>query len=241
VLQAPDLDTVFVVVPTHQGQPTSMRLSLGMHCQSNDPAGPTFTDSLPFFHSGVMHLAEAVTPAGYTVYAAFSECGRSEGVGCNSRLLTSFAVYMTNIALCLSCVLLTHGCVSSNTHQYSVVYVFAFVAAVVTFNWIAIVCIYCVHPASYHSGISYLNRLQQIACYMLHVGQGVLLISELVQNQLGNNTHFMLSRMHQGVSFGQLLLPFTLLDNNMYIANGALYLCSSIFIAHLLYFKCGAQ
>jgi len=241
VLQAPDLDTVFVVMPTHQGQATSMRISLGMHCDSSDPASPTSTDSLPFFHSGVMHLAEAATPAGYTVYAAFSECGRSEGVGCNSRLLTSFAVYISNIAVCLSCVVLTHGCVPSNTHQYSVVYVFAFVMAVVTFNWVAMLCIYCVHPASHHGGMSYLNRLQQTVCYVLHAAQAMLLISELVQNQLGNNTHFMLSRMHQTFSFGRLLLPFTLLDTNVYIANGALYLCTSTFIAHLLYIRCAAQ
>jgi hypothetical protein len=239
---APDSDTVFVVVPTQQGQPTSMHLSLEMRCPSHELGSPTTsTDSLPFFHSGVMHLAEAATPAGYTVYAAFSECGRSEGVGCNSRLLTSFAIYTTNIVLCLSCVMLTHGCVPCNTHQYSVVYVFACVTAVVTFNWIAIVCIYCVHPASHHGGISHLNRLQQIACFALYVAQGVLLISELVQNQLGSNTHFMLSRMHQSFGFGHLLLPFTLLDSNVYIANSALYLCSSAFIAHLLYLKCGAQ
>jgi len=241
VSQAPDLDTVFVVVPTQQGQSTSMHLSLEMRCARHDLANPMFIDSGPFFHTGVMHLAEAASPAGYTVYAAFSECGRSVGVGCNSRPLTSFATYMTNVVLCLSCMLLTHGCVPSNTHQYSVVYVFACVTAVVTFNWIAIVCIYCVHPASHHGGMSYLNRVQQIACFALHIGQGVLLIWELVQNQLGSNTHFMLSRMHESFAFGHLLLPFTLLDRNVYIANSALYLCTSTFIAHLLYFKCGAQ
>jgi len=89
--------------------------------------------------------------------------------------------------------------------------------------------------------MSYLNRLQQVVCYVLHAGQGALLISELVQNQLGNNTHFMLARMHQNFSFGRLLLPFTLLDTNVYIANGALYMCTSTFIAHLLYFRCSAQ
>jgi len=240
VPQAPDLDTVFVVVPTQQGQPTSMHLSLEMRCPRHDLANPMSTDRRPFFHTGVMHLAEAATPAAYTVYAAFSECGRSEGVGCNSRLLTSFATYMTNIVLCLSCILLTHGCVPSNTHQYSVVYVFACVTALVTFNWIAVVCIYCVHPASHHGGISYLSRMQQIVCFALHIGQGALLIAELVQNQLGNNTHFMLSRMHESFGLGHLLLPFTLLDSNVYIANSALYLCTSTFVAHLLYFKCGA-
>jgi len=35
----------------------------------------------------------------------------------------------------------------------------------------------------------------------------------------------------------QLLLPFTLLDNNIYIENCALYLGSSLFVVYLLYFK----
>jgi len=35
----------------------------------------------------------------------------------------------------------------------------------------------------------------------------------------------------------QLLLPFTLLDSNIYIENCALYLGSSLFVVYLLYFK----
>jgi len=237
VTQAPDLDTIFVVVPMYQGQPTTMHLTMGMSCDDSEVDVPG--DSLPFFHSGAIHLAAAATPGMYTIYAAFSECGLGGGTGCNSRLLTSFGVYVSNIVLCISCLLLTHGCAAYSSHQYSVVYIFAFATAVVTFNWVAIICIYSVHPASMHGGISNLNRPQQVACYLLHIVQLILLILELARNQLGNNTHFMLSRMHEKYSFGQLLLPFTLLDSNVYIENCALYFSTSCFIAYVLYYKCG--
>ena len=191
-----------------------------------------------FFHSGATHLAAVATPTLYTVYSAFSECGPGGGSACNSRLLTSFAVYVCNTALCLSCVLLTHGSTARNTHQYSVVFIFAFVLAVVTFNWVAIVCIYSVHPASMHGGMLHLNRLHRAVCYVLHGVQLFFLITDIVRNQFGNNTQFMLARMHEDNTFWSILIPFTLFDSNIYIENCALYLCSSVFIAYHLYYKC---
>ena len=234
VEQVPTRDTVFIVIPTQQGQTTSLKLSLGVQCDNHD----TVSSSLPFSHSGAMHLAVAATPTLYTVYAAFSECGPGSDSACNSHILTSFAVYISNIALCVSCLLLTHGCRPHDTHQYSVLYIFAFTTAVVTFNWVAIVCIYCVHPASMHGGLRNLNRKQQVVCYVLHIAQSGVLLVELVRNHIGNNSLFMMSRMHDASWFWQLLLPFTLLDSNIYIENCALYVWTSIFISHLLFYKC---
>jgi len=62
---------------------------------------------------------------------------------------------------------------------------------------------------------------------------------ELHSNRLGYNTHYILSRMHEKFTVGQFLLPFTLLDSNIYIENCAIYMCTSLFIAYLLYFKTG--
>ena len=78
-----------------------MHLSLGVYCDSDEDKRGTVV----FFHSGATHLAAVATPTLYMVYSAFSECGPEGGSACNSRLLTSFAVYVRYIALCLSCVL----------------------------------------------------------------------------------------------------------------------------------------
>ena len=233
----PDSETVFVVIPLHKQQTTSMHLNLDVYCEGDeDDRGAAV-----FFHSGATNLAAVATPTLYTVYSAFSECGPGGASACNSRLLTSFAVYITNVALCLSCVLLTHGCTAQNKHQYSVVFVFAFVLATVTFNWVAIFCIYSVHPGSMHGGVSHLNRIQRIACYILHTSQFYFLIADIVRNRFGSNTQFLLARMHEDSTLWSILIPFTLLDNNIYIENCALYLCSSVFVAYHLYFKCASK
>jgi len=236
VEQVPTGDTVFVVIPTQQGQTTSLKISIRVQCEKQD----TVPAALPFFHSGAMHLAIAATPTVYTVYAAFSECGPESNSACNSRIFTSFAVYVSNVALCVSCLLLTHGCQPHHTHQYSVLYIFAFTVAAVTFNWVAMICIYCVHPASMHGGFANLNRSQQVVCHALHVAQLVFLAAELAENQIGNNPRFMMSRMHGQSVFGHVFLPFTLLDSNIYVENCALYVWTNIFIAYLLYYKCRA-
>ena len=235
--QSPDPETVFVVIPKNKDQITSMHLSIGAYCDVDEDN----TGVDVFFHSGVTHLAAVATPTLYTVYSAFSECGPGGSSACNSRLLTSFAVYVCNIALCLSCVLLTHGCTGRNAHQYSVVFVFSFVLAVVTFNWVAIVCIYLVHPASMHGGMLHLSRWQRVSCHVLHGVQFFFLTAEIIRNQFGNNTRFMLVRMHEDSTLWSILIPFTVLDSNIYIENCALYLCSSVFIAYHLYFKCACK
>jgi len=236
VSHAPDSSTFFVVLPSAPGQHSTMQLAMSTRC---DTPESEMSRSAPFFHSGVIHLAAAATPTVYTIYAAFSECSQGSG-GCNSRLLTSFAVYIANIALCISCLLLTHGCAPLTPHEYSVVYIFAFATAVVTFNWVAFVCIYFSHPASMHGGLLNLNRVAQLGLYILHGVQLLVLIVEIVRNQLGSDHQYVLSRMHRQFSPDQLLLPFTLLDSNIYIENCAIYICSNCFIAYLLYFKCAA-
>jgi len=147
-------------------------------------------------------------------------------------------VYISNIALCVSCLLLTHGCRPHHTHQYSVLHIFAFTTAVVTFNWVAIVFIYCVHPASMHGRLRNLNRIQQVVCYVFHIAQVGVLLVELVRNHIGNNSLFIMSRMYDDSWFWRVLLPFTLLDSNIYIENCAFYVWTSIFIIHPLYYKC---
>ena len=238
VSYAPDADTFFVVMPKNAGQQTSMQIAMSIQCEAEDRGSAMLGDDVPFFHSGVTHLAAAATPMEYTVYSAFSECSRADGgSGCNSRLLTSFSVYISNILLCLSCILLTHTCGGIDTNEHSVVHIFALVTAIVTFNWVVIVCIYFVHPTSLHGGIGNLRRPFQLLFYLLHVTQLGLLVTELVRNQLGNNVQFIMARMHAQYSVWQLLLPFTLLDSNIYIENCALYLGSSLFVVYLLYFK----
>jgi len=88
-------------------------------------------------------------------------------------------------------------------------------------------------------GIANLNRHTQVFFYILHSVQFLLLTVELSRNELGNNTQYILSRMHTKYSAEQLLLPFTMLDNNIYIENCTLYLISSLFVTYLLYFKTG--
>jgi len=239
VSHTPDSSTFFVVLPLAPGQNSTMQLAMSTHCETPEPEAVRRTKRAPFFHTGIMHLATAATPTVYTIYAAFSECSQGSG-GCNSRLLTSFAVYIANIILCMSCLLLTHGCAPLTPHEYSVVYIFAFATAVVTFNWVAFVCIYFSHPASMHGGLLNSNRVAQLGLYILHGVQLLLLIVEIVHNQLGSDHQYVLSRMHRQFSPDQLLLPFTLLDSNVYIENCAIYICSNCFIAYLLYFKCAA-
>ena len=235
---APDSDTFFVLVPNHANQKVSMQVALSIRCSAHDRDTSKLTDDEPFFHSGVIHLTSAANPTVYTVYSAFSDCVDGMG-GCNSRLLTSFLVYICNIALCLSCIGLTHCCIGFSVNEYSVMHIFAMGMAFVTFNWVAIVCIYFVHPASLHGGIANLNRHTQVFFYILHSVQFLLLAVELSRNELGNNTQYILSRMHTKYSAEQLLLPFTMLDNNIYIENCTLYLISSLFVTYLLYFKTG--
>ena len=238
VSYTPDAETFFVVIPSHAGQETSMQIALSIRCEDQDRGSAMLADDVPFFHSGATHLAAAATPTVYTVYSAFSECSRADGgSGCNSRLLTSFSVYICNILLCVSCILLTHTCGGIDANQYSVVHIFALATAIVTFNWVAIVCIYFVHPASLHGGITNLRRPYQVLFYLLHVTQLGFLVRELVRNELGNNVPYIMARMHTQYGAWQLLLPFTLLDSNIYIENCALYLGSSFFVVYLLYFK----
>ena len=234
VLYTLDSETFFVVIPSRAGQQTSMQMALSIQCEDQDRSSMMITDDVPFFHSGATNLAAVATPTVYTVYSAFSKCSRADGGGgCNSRLLTSFSVYICNILLCLLCILLTHA----NSNEYSVVHIFALATAIVTFNWVAIVCIYFVHPASLHGGISNLRRPYQVIFYMLHVVQLALLVTELVRNELGNNVQYIMARMHAQYSVWQLLLPFTMLDSNIHIENCVLYLGSSLFVVYLLYFK----
>jgi len=238
VSYTPDSETFFVVIPSHAGQETSMQIALSVQCEDEDRGSAMLADDVPFFHSGAIHLAAAATPTVYTVYSAFSQCSRADGGGgCNSRLLTSFSVYISNILLCLSCIVLTHTCGGADSNEYSVVHIFALATAIVTFNWVAIVCIYFVHPASLHGGIRNLRRPYQVIFYLLHVAQLGLLVTELARNELGNNVQYMMARMHAPHGVWQLLLPFTMLDSNIYIENCALYLGSSLFVVHLLYFK----
>jgi len=170
--QAPDTANIFVVLPEHAGQRTSLEIAMSTRCDNNASVAMV-TRSQPLFHSGAIHLAAAATPTVYTIYAAFSECSQANG-GCNSRLLTSFAVYICNVGLCVSCLLLTHGCVGLATHAYSAVYVFAFAKVVVTFNCVAFVCIYFVHPASMHGGPINLNRGHKAVFNLLHLVQLLL-------------------------------------------------------------------
>ena len=239
VSQAPDSTTFFVLVPSHPARQVSMHIALSVRCASPDRGTTMTSDEAPFFHSGAVHLTAAATPSVYTVYSAFSDCSRGMG-GCNSRLLTSFLVYICNVVLSLSCLVLTHSCAGLNANEYSAVHFFALGMAFVTFNWVAMVCIYFGHPASLHGGIANLSRPYQWFFYILHGVQFALLLLELVCNEVGNNTEYILARMHNEYRPEQLLLPFTLLDSNIYIENCTLYLISSIFVAYLLYFKTGA-
>jgi len=237
--QAPDASTFFVLIPSHPLRKVSMQIGLSVRCTSQD-RGTTLTgDDEPFFHSGAVHLTAAATPTVYTVYSAFSDCSRGMG-GCNSRLLTSFLVYICNVVLSLSCLVLTHSCAGFKANEYSAVHFFALGMAFVTFNWVAMVCIYFAHPASLHGGITNLSRHYQWGFFILHGVQFALLLLELVRNEVGNNTQYILARMHTEYSPEQLLLPFTLLDSNIYIENCTLYLISNMFVTYLLYFKAGA-
>jgi len=231
VTLAPDSSTTFVVLPVHAGQHTSMQVVLSTRC--GGVSGQSRSAQQPFYHSGVMHLAKAATPTAYTVYIAFSDCSAEEG--CNTRLLTSFGVYFCNIALCVSCLVLTHSWSGMHGNYYSVVYVFALATAVMSFNWVCAVSVYFVHPASIQGGLLNLKRGYRVFFHLLHAVQLLLLVQELSRNRLGFDSHYILSRMHKRASPEQFLLPFVLLDSNVYIENCAIYLCSSFFVAYLLY------
>jgi len=231
VTLAPDSSATFIVLPVHAGQHTSMQVVLSTWC--GRVSGQSRSAQQPFYHSGVMHLAKAATPTAYTVYIAFSDCS-AEG-GCNTRLLTSFGVYFCNIALCVSCLVLTHSWSGMHGNYYSVVYVFALAAAVLSFNWVCAVSVYFVHPASIQGELLNLKRGCWVFFHLLHAVQLLLLVQELSRNRLGFNSHYILSRMHKRVSPEQFLLPFVLLDSNVYIENCAVYLSSSFFVAYLLY------
>jgi len=119
-------------------------------------------------------------------------------------------------------------------NYYSVVYVFALVMAVVSFNWVCAVSVYFVHPASIQGGLLNLERGYWVLFHFFHAVQLLLLMQELSRNQLSFNSHYILSRMHRRVSLEQFLLPFLLHDSNIYIENCAIHLCSSFFVANLL-------
>ena len=94
--QNPDRDTVFVVIPRHKDQTTSMHLSLGAYCDTDEE----YRGTVAFFHSGAMHLAAVATQTLYTVYSAFSECGPG-GV---LRAIRDYSHSLLYISVTLHCV-----------------------------------------------------------------------------------------------------------------------------------------
>jgi len=237
VKTVPDSETTFVLFPdaasTSKG---GMQISLASTCAMH-PAMSLVrnngAESGPFFHSGILHLATAATPGPYTIYSAFSGCTST----CNSRVLPLLLAYLANIVICASCVVLTHTHSPLVPNIHSAVYVFGFTIAIVTFNWIALLCVVFFTPPALRHHLRFFEVQFQYLLYFLHATQLGFLCWEIFENQVGFNSRYILGRMGSRTLLKYTILPFTLTDSNIYMQNCALYLCTSCYLFYLLYVK----
>ena len=220
--EVPDSNTVFVVVPAREARFSGMHLSLGISCHESNEALQS-----RFRQTGIVSLAYVARPAFFTLHAVFSECTH----GCSSGAMMSIGVYATNFIISNLCVFLAHVN-SGMVNQFSGLFVFSLCTSIITLNWIATACIltsYMLHGN--------MRRL----LFVLHMVQFVFLVRELVYNRMGTNSTYILSQNTRRTSAffyaSAFMLPFTAVDQNIYLHNCSLYVSTSIFTTYILLFK----
>jgi len=227
----PDFSTIFVLVPTGEAQYSSMHLSISSNCRdralehAHNSAGQGVASATS---TGIVSIAMVARPALFTLHAIFSDCTE----GCSSGTVVSLGVYVLNFLICSICLLAVHtDCATVNL--FSGLFVFSLSTSIITLNWVAVACICSVYLVSG-------STKRRVVC-ALHIVQFVLILREMVYNQLGTNSAYILSthrRRESGMFYiSAFFLPFTALDQNLYLQNCALYLITGLFNTYLLYFK----
>jgi len=223
----PDFSTIFVLVPTEEAQFSSMHLSISsdyrdsalQHAHNNaDHSVASATNT------GIVSIAMVARPALFTLHSILSNCTK----GCSSGTMVWLGVYVLNFLICSICLLAVHTD-GTTVNLFSGLFVFS----IITLSWVAVACICSVYLVS---GIT-----KRRVMYALHIVQFVLIVREMVYNQLGTNSAYILSTYRRRESrmfyVSAFSLPCTALDQNLYLQNCALYLIMGFFNTYLFYFK----